>query len=204
VNLSHLALALSSARIAVFERQAASGHLSWWPNAAMLGCADSPLICVAELIDLVHPDDRASVRHAEDRARRHPAGARAEFRVVLDGATRWFALTLHARIDGPGPEIDLVGVVMDVTDQKVATEVEDARDASRRFAGDVAHDLNNQLTTIIGFSQLVASSLDDQDQRHKDLQHVLAATERAHELATALLNFARQDDTPARDRGVRV
>jgi len=193
--------------------------MSWWPNASVLGCAASPPTCFAELVDLVHPDDRADLRRAEDRARRHGAGARAEFRVVLDEATRSFGLTLHTGRqqrhtrpndsnppgnDGSGPAVDLVGVAIDVTDRKVAAGVDDARDASRRFAGDVAHDLNNQLTTIIGFSRLVASSLDDQDQRHKDLQQVLAATERAHELATALLNFARQDDTPTRDRGVRV
>ena len=71
-----------------------------------------------------------------------------------------------------------------------ALPTDDARtqEAVRRLARDVAHDLNNLLTMMVGFTRLVIDTFDEQDQRRRDLQQVLTACDRASQLTDDLLS----------------
>jgi PAS domain S-box-containing protein len=59
-----------------------------------------------------------------------------------------------------------------------------------RLAGGVAHDYNNMLTVIIGYTEL--AMVKAQGSLQKDLQEVLAAAQRAKEITRQLLAFARK------------
>ena len=61
-----------------------------------------------------------------------------------------------------------------------------------RLAGGVAHDFNNMMTTIIGYTQLGKRSLTSQDQVHGYLQQIQRAAEHANNLTYQLLAFARR------------
>ena len=65
-------------------------------------------------------------------------------------------------------------------------------EAIGRFAGGVAHDFNNVLTTISCVSQLVLETLDQRDERRADLQEILTASRRAAGLTRQLLAFSRK------------
>lgn len=66
----------------------------------------------------------------------------------------------------------------------------DGYDALRRLAGKLAHNLNNLLTTINGYADLLLHSLEGKDPIRGDLEHIQRAGERAAFLASQLLTFA--------------
>jgi PAS domain S-box-containing protein len=60
------------------------------------------------------------------------------------------------------------------------------------LAGGVAHDFNNILTAIIGYTYIVLTKLDKNDPLHFELQQILAAADRATLLTQSLLAFSRK------------
>ena len=65
-------------------------------------------------------------------------------------------------------------------------------EAIGRLAGGVAHDFNNILTAIVGYTDMLAERLDPGDQTAKDVAEVRKAAERAAALTRQLLSFSRK------------
>jgi two-component system, cell cycle sensor histidine kinase and response regulator CckA len=61
-----------------------------------------------------------------------------------------------------------------------------------QLAGGVAHDYNNMLSVIIGYTELALEKINPEDPLHEDLKAVLDAAERSTEITKQLLAFARQ------------
>lgn len=61
-----------------------------------------------------------------------------------------------------------------------------------RLAGGVAHDYNNMLSVIIGYTELAMGKIEPGAPLQADLQEVLAAAVRSTEITKQLLAFARQ------------
>jgi PAS domain S-box-containing protein len=112
---------------------------------------------------------------------------------------RW----LHTRKipihDALGRPRHLLGVSVDITEQKLATDAlqEQLRHAQKmeavgRLAGGVAHDFNNLLSVIMGYASLALDSTSDGEPLKTQLSEVLAASERARDLTRQLLAFSRQ------------
>ncbi|HUD46604.1 MAG TPA: ATP-binding protein [Candidatus Baltobacteraceae bacterium] len=60
-----------------------------------------------------------------------------------------------------------------------------------QFVAGVAHELNNPLTALIGFSELLQMDNVDDDTR-ESLQRICVSAERCHKIVQSLLSFARQ------------
>lgn len=65
-------------------------------------------------------------------------------------------------------------------------------EAVGRLAGGVAHDFNNLLMTIMGYGELIRTSLVKDDPLYKYSEDILKATERAASLTQQLLAFSRR------------
>jgi two-component system, cell cycle sensor histidine kinase and response regulator CckA len=65
-------------------------------------------------------------------------------------------------------------------------------DAVGRLAGGVAHDFNNMLTVILGYSQLMRTNMASDDPYRNDLEEIERAALRSAELTRQLLAFSRQ------------
>ena len=88
-----------------------------------------------------------------------------------------------------------VVTIQDLTDLK-RTE-ERLRRAQRleavgRLAGGVAHEVNNMMTIIMGFSDLLARSGEVPVRRHRDVEEIRKAATRAGKITQQLLAFSRQ------------
>jgi two-component system cell cycle sensor histidine kinase/response regulator CckA len=85
--------------------------------------------------------------------------------------------------------------VIDATEQK-ALEARYAQaqkmEAVGQLAGGVAHDFNNVLQTITGFSDLLVQTHRPSDAAYKDIMHIKSAANRAAGLVSNLLGFSRK------------
>lgn len=65
-------------------------------------------------------------------------------------------------------------------------------EAIGRLAGGVAHDFNNMLSVIVGYSELAISQMDENDPVKGHIQDILHAADRSTTLVRQLLAFARR------------
>lgn len=157
---------------------------------------------VEMLQELMHPDFR---EYHLDYAKRLDSEGRAEFEFKLirpDGETRWVWGQGETIYDKDGNPVSRFGFAQDITDRKRA-ETEKAKleaqlheaqkmESIGRLAGGVAHDFNNMLTAIVGFSDLVQDSLDKRDPLKKDVHQIQKAADSATSLTQQLLAFSRK------------
>jgi two-component system, cell cycle sensor histidine kinase and response regulator CckA len=95
-----------------------------------------------------------------------------------------------------------VMIFTDITDRKIAEhEHEKLREQFNhaqklesvgRLAGGVAHDYNNMLGVITGYTELAMEKINPDDPAHADLKEVLNAAKRSTEITRQLLTFARK------------
>jgi PAS domain S-box-containing protein len=108
--------------------------------------------------------------------------------------TRHMQTTLSPVRGARGDVAGIVGVGRDVT-QRIEAEqqVRQAQkmDAVGRFAGGVAHDLNNMMMIILGFGDFLLGALEPGDSRRGDAEEIRKAAERAMHLTRQLLGFGR-------------
>ncbi len=71
-------------------------------------------------------------------------------------------------------------------------------EAIGRLAGGVAHDFNNVLTAILGYSELILSGLKEDDPMHAGVVEIRRAGLRAAALTRQLLAFSRRQDLQPR------
>jgi two-component system cell cycle sensor histidine kinase/response regulator CckA len=85
--------------------------------------------------------------------------------------------------------------LIDATEQK-ALEAKFAQSQKMevvgKLAGGVAHDFNNMLTAILGFSDMLLTMHRPTDVAHKDIMNIKSSANRAAELVRKLLALARQ------------
>lgn len=143
----------------------------------------------------VHPDDREALKTAREAAIASGQSLEIDHRVVTAAGVRW----VHTRADivrsADGRPVRMVGTLQDITERR---ELEEALRQSQkleaigRLAGGISHDLNNALTIIIGYAELVAGSLEQNDSVRQDVEQIRRAAERAESITRQLLAFSRK------------
>jgi PAS domain S-box-containing protein len=117
------------------------------------------------------------------------------------GNTKWFRAQGRA-IRENGKAVRLVGTLQDITEKKQTEEKMDLLDGQLRqaqkmealgtLAGGVAHDFNNILTAIIGYSELVLDELNEDDSLKNKVEQILMSSWRARDLVAQLLAYSRK------------
>ncbi len=112
-------------------------------------------------------------------------------------ARRIYVSTLNA---GPRGREGAVLYAIDATEQK-ALELKFAQshkmEAVGKLAGGVAHDFNNVLTAIIGFSDLLLQTHRQTDPSYRDIMNIRSSAHRAAALVRQLLAFSRRQTLQA-------
>ncbi|MBN1981324.1 MAG: transporter substrate-binding domain-containing protein [Chitinivibrionales bacterium] len=117
-----------------------------------------------------------------------------EFRHRLaDGSIRDVAI-FSSNIEVQGKTL-LHSIIHDITEHR---KLEDQFRQSQkmesvgRLAGGVAHDYNNMLSVIIGYTDMILEKIDPDNPLHGDLTEVLKAAQRSAGITRQLLAFARK------------
>jgi signal transduction histidine kinase/CheY-like chemotaxis protein len=168
--------------------------------------ADRPNM--ARIIQQTHPQDRAFVEQALDRARHEKKDFDLEHRLLMpDGSVKHLQVVARALADESG-NLEFVGAVMDITQRKRAEEAQRVQEREReemqrrlqqaakleaigRLAGGIAHDFNNILSAILGYGELAQFNLGEGGTVRRQLDQVMQAGVRGKGLVDRILAFSR-------------
>jgi PAS domain S-box-containing protein len=112
-----------------------------------------------------------------------------------DGSALWARINISVHRDSAGQAQHFIAVFEDITERRVLeAQVRQASklEAIGGLAAGIAHDLNNLLSIILGYSELLAADLKDGDPLRADLGEIKGAGLRAVDLTRQLLAFSRQ------------
>jgi two-component system cell cycle sensor histidine kinase/response regulator CckA len=159
-----------------------------------------------QVLELIHPEDRERfLKNLRRRLEGKEFSGTVEYRILhKTKGTRW--IELHAsRIkynDSPATH----SVVLDITDKKRAEEAlrrsEERLARSKKMeslgllAGGVAHDLNNVLSGIVSYPELILMDLPKDSKLIKPIKTMEASGNRAAAIVQDLLTVARGVATP--------
>jgi PAS domain S-box-containing protein len=147
----------------------------------------------------VHPDDFERVRQAFTLATGGQAQRYEARYVPSDGGVR-HALITNSPVYEDGEIVAVLGVMRDMTEERQAVEQAARSDKLRalgQLASGVAHNFNNALTAVLGYTQMVLTEIKDA-KLTKYLNTVETAALDAAKMVQRIQNFARQrQDEPA-------
>ena len=111
------------------------------------------------LLARVHPDDRAILQTAAERAIFGHTSCDVDYRVVHpDGEVRWLKALGRGFYDRAGRPTRFDGITVDITPQKKAEEaLSEANRLKDQFLGAVSHELRTPLNAVLGWARLLAT-----------------------------------------------
>ncbi|MBC7963299.1 MAG: PAS domain-containing protein [Steroidobacteraceae bacterium] len=153
-------------------------------------------------LDRIHPDDLQMVSEAFRALFADGAVYDIQFR-IKHKAGHWIWVHDFAFATSLQNGVKVAhGVFSDVTARKQAEDERDQLEIQLRqaqkmeaighLAGGIAHDFNNLLTPIMGYAEMAAASVSDQDPLVPRLAGIIAAAHKAKELTQQLLSFGRR------------
>lgn len=162
----------------------------------------------AEFEDRIHPDDRERVLSEIDK---HYSGESqsyvAEYRLrCKDGTYKWIlgrgrviARTADGRVSRAiGTHADLTALKANEAEREnLRAQFHQAQkmESIGRLAGGVAHDFNNFLTVINGYSALLLGQMEPDDRKRESVEQIERAGQRATDMVRQLLAFSRQQES---------
>lgn len=159
------------------------------------GYSYEELVDVKSPPDLVYPEDRPLVEeNMRRRLKKEIDQVQYEFRAVRKDGEIITVKVIGGALDYKGRPA-AVGTLLDVTREKALEQQlvqAQKMEAIGTLAGGVAHDFNNILTAIIGYSNLLQMKMDPDDPRRVYVDHVLASSQTAVQLTHSLLAFSRK------------
>lgn len=167
----------------------------------MFGISEAELLGKA-FMPLVHEDDRESTAKAMENLYKPPHKAYMEQRAMTKNGWRWLSWMDTSVFDDKGQVVEIIGVGRDITEQK---EIEERQrlleqqlrqsqkmEAVGKLAGGVAHDFNNILAAIMGYSELALETAGREEKCKGYISNVIKAAERARNLVEQILTFSRK------------
>ena len=154
--------------------------------AEMIGKTDQELF-PPEVVQWLVPQDQRLMAEGRTEV--------VEEQLEVDGHTRWFLTTKSPWRNDRGEVIGLIGVSRDITERR---ELEHRLrqvgrlEAVGRLGGGVAHEVNNQMTVVLGSTDFLLRNTDLAEPVRQDLESIQRAAERSAAITSQLLAFSRR------------
>lgn len=205
ISLERNRLATSAAKVGVWDWNIETGDFYLDPNVkAILGYTDDEIPNdIEKWVKYVHPEDSEAVMNAAQACLdgKTPDYVFEHRMLHKDGSIRWVLVRGKAIRDDNDNAIRLIGTDADITDRK---QMEDAlRESEAKLvrlkkmeslgllAGGVAHDLNNILSGIVSYPDLLLMQLPKNSKLRKPIKTIRDSGDRAAAVVEDLLTVAR-------------
>jgi len=112
-----------------------------------------------------------------------------------NGDRRFIEASIAPKFDSKGEIVGFSGILNDITERKAMEQqvlLTNKLASIGELASGVAHELNNPLTTVMGYAQLLIESKDVPEHIKSDLDKVYQESQRAAKIVQNLLSFARR------------
>jgi two-component system NtrC family sensor kinase len=148
------------------------------------------------LVELVSPERRDILRNALERALEGEQVGNVEVPVMLaESRVGQYSVNLSPMRDEKGHVNSIVVVMSDITDaailQAKLMHTEKMAAVGQLVSG-VAHEVNNPLTAILGFADLLSEQPGIPEDAKRDLGVIIQEAQRTKQIVQNLLSFARQ------------
>jgi PAS domain S-box-containing protein len=170
----------------------------------MLGYNETDLIGKS-FISLVHPEDVPIIEEETQRSLLpgYKVSSDNEYRMRhASGEWHWVVSRGTRVVDKNGKFLHFIGIARDITEHKQAEaeklRIEEKAQISSRLAAigemaaGIAHEINNPLTSVLGFSQIVLEKENVPEDVKENLKLISDGSQRVAEIVRRLLMFARQ------------
>jgi two-component system, cell cycle sensor histidine kinase and response regulator CckA len=191
-------LAVQASGSLVYEWHVATGRVEWFGDVdAALGLPAGALPRTLEgWSQAVHPQDRGYVMATISEAARTHEPFTVSYRVVrADGSIGyWHEHGLAMSGEQPDDTV-FIGACADVTAQRLSDDAvrqSQRLEAIAALAGGMAHDVNNLLSIVKGYGELLRDELEGRDVGIGLLDEVMQAVDRTGSLTRHLLAFSRR------------
>jgi PAS domain S-box-containing protein len=199
LNVERLRLTQQAAHAGSWDWNLATGELSWSDELYRL-LGFEPGACRPTLeawLANLHPGDQSRVRaDLEDAADGNTAQVESEYRVrTPDGLIRWVLAKGSIFKRDSGAPARLLGVVIEITERKRLEEQflqAQKLEAIGRLAGGVAHDFNNLMTIVSGYSSMLHAHVRHDPTLNHFVSEIQHAATRAATLTGQLLAFSKR------------
>ncbi len=125
-DAQRLHLAMAAARLGDWSWHIPSDAVTFSPRGAEIyGVAPETHVTWAEIRERLHPDDVERTQRAVEEAVATHGDYAVEYRLVLDGQERWISVRGRPRLDAAGNVSGLLGVVQDVSPDRLLLRLED-------------------------------------------------------------------------------
>jgi len=145
----------------------------------------------------LHPEERERVVSAWSEAVRTGAERfQVEHRLRAgEDAWRWMLTTAVPYRDTAGTILTWLGITTDIHERVLAEE--QIRQSQRlqsvgQLAGGMAHEVNNMMSVVMGYGELLLQQLGPDEPMRKDIQEMVKAGGRSAAITRQLLAFSRQ------------
>ncbi len=154
--------------------------------------------------EITHPDDldHDLVLVREMVARERETCSSEKRYIRKDGELVWVSITVSMVWEEDGGSGYFINVVEEIgarkeaeaTQRKLEGQLRQAQkmEAIGTLAGGVAHDFNNILQAVMGYTELLGERITDDEDAHCELEEIEKGCERAAMLTRQLLTFSRQ------------
>lgn len=159
------------------------------------GYANEDLVNTINHLELVHPEDKATVRdNITARLRGESDSIAYQFRMIRKDGQEIMVKAL-ASVSSHHGRPAIIGTLLDISkEQALEQQLRQAQkmEAIGQLAGGVAHDFNNILTALMGYGNLLKMKMREDDPSRLYVDQILRSSEKAASLTQNLLAFSRK------------